>query len=119
MSSLENPYGPGASNPFDRSPGEFMITYESVGGDVGGPAGEREEHQQHFGLVLCGHGHRLPSIPTGMQLLYFEDIADIPDPCWRFAAEEAKRQEILTWPGVKYAEYNGIILIDDPVAPSK
>ena len=47
-------------------------------------------------------------IPNGSQLLYFEDIANIPDPCERFAAEEAKRQEILTWPGVKYAEYNSI-----------
>jgi len=43
-----------------------------------------------------------------MQTLYFEDIASIQDPCERFAAEEAKRQEILTWPGVKDAAYNSI-----------
>jgi hypothetical protein len=55
-----------------------------------------------------------------MQLLRFEDIASIPDPCERFAAEEAKRQEILySWPGVKYAEYTGIIPIDKPVGPSE
>jgi len=47
-------------------------------------------------------------IPSGTQVLYFEDIASIPDPCERFAAEEAKRQEILTWPGVKYASYNSL-----------
>lgn len=52
--------------------------------------------------------------PNGTQLLYFEDIANIPDPCVRFAAEEAKRQEILySWPGVKYAAYNGLDVMDD------
>ena len=36
-----------------------------------------------------------------------------------FAAEEAKRQEVLyTWPGVKDAGYNSIVIIDDPVGPS-
>ena len=37
--------------------------------------------------------------PSYTQTLYFEDIANIADPCERFAAEEAKRQETLTWPG--------------------
>ena len=45
-------------------------------------------------------------IPNGRQLLYFEDIASIPDLQERLSAEEAKRQEILTWPGVQYAQYN-------------
>jgi len=47
-------------------------------------------------------------IPNGRQLLYFEDIASIPDLEERLSTEEAKRQEILIWPGVQYAEYNGL-----------
>jgi hypothetical protein len=44
----------------------------------------------------------------------------IADPCERFAAEEAKRQEILySWPGVKYANYNGLQYSNDPVRPSE
>lgn len=36
-----------------------------------------------------------------------------------FAAEKAKRQEVLyTWPGVKDAGYNSIVIVDDPVGPS-
>ena len=47
-----------------------------------------------------------------VQVLYFEDIASISDPCERFS-EEAKRQEILySWPGVKYAEYNSIGIVE-------
>jgi hypothetical protein len=34
-------------------------------------------------------------IPNGRQLLYFEDIASIPDLEERLSAEEAKRQEVL------------------------
>ena len=52
---------------------------------------------------------REPAIPSGMQVLYFGDIASISDPSERFTADEAKRQEILySWPGVKYAEYSSI-----------
>ena len=37
------------------------------------------------------------------------ETSNISDPCERFAAEEAKGQEILySWPGVKYASYNGL-----------
>jgi hypothetical protein len=71
-----------------------------------------------MGLARNGHGHHLLPIPNGSQLLYFEDIASISDPCERFAGQEAKRQEILTWPGVKYAEYNSIAYVDKP-EPSK
>jgi hypothetical protein len=45
----------------------------------------------------------------GIQLLRFDDIASIPDPCDRFAAEEAKRQEILASPGVRDATYNSLM----------
>jgi hypothetical protein len=53
-------------------------------------------------------------IPIEMQMLYFEDIASIADPCERFAAEEAKRQEILTWPGVSGVDYNIYFYVTDP-----
>ena len=48
------------------------------------------------------------------------ETSNISDPCERFAAEEAKRQEILySWPGVKYASYNGLQYSNDPVRPSE
>jgi hypothetical protein len=40
------------------------------------------------------------------QHLAFEEIKNIPDPTDRLAAEEAKRQELGSRPGVVYAEYN-------------
>ena len=61
--------------------------------------------RQIFGIVYY-------PILSSMQVLYSEDIASISEPCERFAAEEAKRQEILTWPGVKYAEYASIGTVD-------
>ncbi len=109
--SPENPYGygPGASNPFDHSPGEFIVSYHSEEAMWATP-------QENVAKTSPRYG---PDSPY-MQLLRFEDIASIPDPCERFAAEEAKRQEILySWPGVKYAEYNGLAFIDDPVGPSE
>ncbi len=105
----EHLYGPGASNPFDHSPGEFIVSYHSEEAMWATP-------QENVASTSPRYG---PDSPY-MQLLRFEDIASIPDPCERFAAEEAKRQEILySWPGVKYAEYNGIIPIDEPVGPSE
>jgi hypothetical protein len=41
------------------------------------------------------------------QTLHFEDIASIPDPCERFAARKRSARRYASWPGVKYAEYNG------------
>jgi hypothetical protein len=77
-----------------------------------------KETNNDWGWYYTDTGPIYYPIPNGSQLLYFEDIASIPDPCERFAAEEAKRQEVLTWPGVKYASYNGLSGIDDPVGPS-
>ena len=57
--------------------------------------------------------------PSYTQTLYFEDRANIADPCERFAAEEAKRQEILAWPGVKYACYNGYFYVENDAEPSE
>ena len=85
---VERPPG-GASGVCDHAPGEFLVGYvseealqaappENVAGTLGGTA-------QH---------------------LVFEEIKNIPDPAERLAAEEAKRQELSTRPGVAYAEYN-------------
>jgi hypothetical protein len=71
-----------------------------------------KETSNDWGWYETDAGTLYYTIPNGMQRLYFEDIASIPDPCERFAAEEAKRQEILTWPGVKYAEYASIGTVD-------
>jgi phage-related protein len=68
--------------------------------------------KNHWGWYETDAGTVYYPMPSGRQALYFEDIASIPDPCERFAAEEAKRQEILTWPGVKYAEYNSLGTVD-------
>ena len=79
-----------------------------------------KENIDDWGWYYTDAGIVYYPIPSGTQLLYFEEIASIPDPCERFAAEEAKRQEILySWPGVKYATYNGLNVIDDPVGPSE
>lgn len=83
-----------ASGVCDHAPGEFLVGYvseealqaappENVAGNLGGIA-------QH---------------------LVFEEIKNIPDPAERLAAEEAKRQELSTRPGVAYAEYNCVATI--------
>jgi hypothetical protein len=100
-------------------PGEFIVSYDSMEAMWASPQ-ENVVHQfNNWGWYDTETGPVYYPIPYEMQTLYFEDIASIPDPCERFAAEEAKRQEILTWPGVKYAGYNGIMIIDDPVGPSE
>ena len=81
----------GASNSFDYSPGEFMVSYYSEEAMWAVP----QENVVETSPVYYPY-------PSYRQLLYFEDIASIADPCERFAAEEAKRQEILySWPGVE------------------
>ena len=77
------------------------------------------ENMNSWGWYETDTGTVYYPIPNGSQLLYFEDIASMADPCERFAAEEAKRQEILTWPGVKYASYNGLGGIVEAVGPSE
>lgn len=112
FSSPENPYAPNAGDPSDHWPGEFVVTYESVEAMWAGPQENVKETSNDWGWYETDAGTVYYPIPDGMQRLYFEDIASIADPCERFAAEEAKRQEILTWPGVKYAEYASIGTVD-------
>jgi hypothetical protein len=109
FSSPENPYAPNAGDPFDHAAGEFVVSYESVEAMWAAPQGNVKENIDDWGWYETDTGTVYYPIPSGMQVLYFGDIASISDPCERFAAEEAKRQEILySWPGVKYAEYNSI-----------
>ena len=97
-----------------------MVTYESVEAMWAAPQENVREISNNWGWYDTDTGSVYYPIPNGTQTLYFEDIASIADPCERFAAEEAKRQEILySWPGGKYASYNGIAIIDDPVEPSE
>ena len=108
FSSPENPYASNAGDPSDHVPGKFLVTYESVEAMWAAPQENVTENMNYWDSYYTDTGPVYYPIPNGSQLLYFEDIASIQDPCERFAAEEAKRQEILTWPGVKYAEYNSI-----------
>jgi hypothetical protein len=112
VSSPENPYAPNALDPSDHQPGEFIVGYESVEAMWAAPQKNVKETSNDWGWYEMDTGTVYYPIPNGSQLLYFEDIASIPDPCERFAAEETRRQEILTWPGVKYAEYNSIGTVD-------
>jgi hypothetical protein len=112
FSSPEDPYAPNAGDPSDHQPGEFIVTYESVEAMWAAPQENVKETSNDWGWYETDTGTVYYPIPNGSQLLYFEDIASIPDSCERFAAEEAKRQEILTWPGVKYAEYASIGTVD-------
>lgn len=96
----------GASDPSDHAPGELTVSYESMEAMWSSPQ-ENVYHQfNKWGWYDTETGPVYYPIPIEAQTLYFEDIANIADPCERFAAEEAKRQEILTWPGVEYAGYN-------------
>jgi hypothetical protein len=112
VATSENPYAPNSLDPSDHKPGEFIVSYESVEAMWAAPQENVKDNIDDWGWYETDTGTVYYPIPSGTQLLYFEDIASIPDPCERFAAEEAKRQEILTWPGVKYAEYNSIGTVD-------
>src|ERR687889_2191387 len=112
VATPENPYAPNALDPSDHQPGEFIVGYESVEAMWAAPQKNVKETSNDWGWYEMDTGTVYYPIPNGSQLLYFEDIASIPDPCERFAAEETRRQEILTWPGVKYAEYNSIGTVD-------
>ena len=103
VATPENPYAPNALDPSDHQPGKFIVGYYSEEAMWAAPQENVFENKPRYG----------PDSPY-RQLLYFEDIASIPNPCERFAAEEGKRQEILySWPGVKYAEYNSIGYVDN------
>lgn len=109
VSSPENPNAPNALDPTDHVLGEFVVSYYSEEAMWAAP-------QENVVHTYPRYGTDSPYL----QLLRFEDIASILDLCERFAAEEAKRQEILYfWPGVRYATYNSLIFIDEPVGPSE
>ena len=99
----------GASDPSGHEPGEFIVGYDSIEAMWASPQ-ENVVHQfNRWDSYDTETGPVYYPIPIEMQTLYFEDIANIADPCERFAAEEAKRQELLYfWPGVKYATYNSL-----------
>jgi hypothetical protein len=88
VSSSEKPYAPNALDPSDHEPGVLLVTYYSKEAMWAAP----QENVRETSPVYYPN-------PSYTQTLYFEDIANIADPCERFAAEEAKRQETLTWPG--------------------
>jgi hypothetical protein len=100
-------------------PGEFVATYESVEAMRAAPQDNAKSTTNNWGSYYADTATVYYSISSGTQVLYFEDIASIANPCERFAAKEAKRQEIWTWPGVKHAEYNSISILEDPVGPSE
>lgn len=74
------------------------------------------------GVTPFGHvpGEILVLYYSGeIQTLHFEEIASIPDPCERLAAEEAKLQEVRTWPEVRAAGFNnsGQSIDPEPIGP--
>ena len=75
-------------------PGEFVVYYYSE---------EEMWAAPQENVIDTSVYEPTPTYFYYMQTLYFEDIASISDPCERFAAQEAKLQEILAWPGVKIA----------------
>ena len=85
------PEPPGAApGVCDHAAGEFLVGYASEEALRTAPP---ENVVETFDGILAQH-------------LAFEEIKNIPDPAERLAAEEAKRQELGTRPGVTYAEYN-------------
>ncbi len=74
----------------DHAAGEFLVGYASEEALRAAPP---ENVVETFDGILAQH-------------LAFEEIKNILDPAERLAAEEAKRQELASRPGVAYAEYN-------------
>ena len=103
---------PSGVTPEGHVPGEFIVSYESVEAMWAAPQENVKSTGNDWGWYYTDTGPVYYPIPNGTQVLSFEDIVSIPDPCERLAAEEAKRQEILTWPGVKYANYNSLGTVD-------
>jgi hypothetical protein len=101
----EEPRAPCETGPFSLIPGEFVVYYYSE---------EEMWAAPQENVIDTSVYEPTPTYFYYMQTLYFEDIASIQDPCERFAAQEAKLQEILAWPGVKIAG-NGIFTGNIPV----
>src|ERR687897_341472 len=74
--------------------GEFVVSYESMEAMWAAPQENVKDTFEHWGWYDTETGPVYYPIPYASQVLYFEDIANITDPCERFAAEEAKLQEI-------------------------
>ncbi len=90
----ELPAGPPANAPpgvCEHAPGEFLVGYVSEEALQAAPA---ENVVETFPGIL-------------VQNLSYPELQNA-DPASRFAAEEAKRQELLARPGVAYVEYNCI-----------
>jgi len=78
-----------------HAPGEFLVGYVSEEAFQAAPT---ENVVDTFDSILVQH-------------LAYPEIKDIPDQSSRFVAEEARRQELLSRPGVSYVEYNCITSI--------
>ncbi len=78
-----------------HAPGEFLVGYVS---EEAFQAAPQENVIDTFDSILVQH-------------LAYPEINDIPDQSGRSAAEEARRQELLSRPGVSYVEYNCIASI--------
>ena len=78
-----------------HAPGEFLVGYVS---EEAFQAAPQENVVDTFDSILVQH-------------LAYPEIKDIPDQTSRSAAEEARRQELLSRPGVSYVEYNCIASI--------
>ncbi len=78
-----------------HAPGEFLVGYVSEEAFQAAPT---ENVVDTFDSILVQH-------------LAYPEIKGIPDQSGRFAAEEARRQELLSRPGVSYVEYNCITSI--------
>ncbi len=108
----EEPEVPCETGPPNRNPGEFVVSYYSEEEMWAAPQ-ENVVHTDDY-RTWYSPDTGIVYYPDYRQYLRFEDIASIPDPCERFAAEEAKLQEILTWSGVMGAHYDVYIPIVEP-----
>lgn len=79
----------------NHGPGVFLVGYYSEEAMLAAP-------QENVVETFPRYGWDSPYI----QLLRFDDIASIEDPYERLVAEDAKGQEILTWPGVRSVSMN-------------
>ncbi len=116
VTPAEEPEAACATGPSDRMPGEFSVYYYSEEEMWAAPQ-ENVVHTDDY-RTWYSPDTGIVYYPHYRQILSFEDIANILDPCERFVAEEAKLQEILAWPGVKIAGYHIYIPVDYDVPPA-